>query len=117
MLGVPVYDCTTGFRCYRYEVLQSIDLDSIQSQGYAFQVELVYRVMKQGFKIVEIPIVFKDRSIGKSKMSRKIVIEALTYVLHARFSIDKKSDRTQSSLVKSAQRTVETASLQGSKGR
>lgn len=85
MLGIPVHDCTAGFRCYRRQVLESIDLDTIQSQGYAFQVEMAYRVMQQGFKIVETPIVFMDRRIGKSKMSRKIVIEAFIYVLRARF--------------------------------
>ncbi len=85
MLGIPVQDCTAGFRCYRCQVLESIDLDTIQSQGYAFQVEMAYRVMRQGFKIVETPIVFMDRRIGKSKMSRKIVIEAFIYVLRARF--------------------------------
>src|SRR5437764_1072536 len=85
MLGIPVQDCTAGFRCYRRQVLESIDLDTIQSQGYAFQVEMAYRVMRQGFKIVETPIVFMDRRIGKSKMSRKIVIEAFIYVLQARF--------------------------------
>lgn len=90
MLGIPIHDCTAGFRCYRCEVLRSIDLDAIQSEGYAFQVELVYRVMKQGFKIVEVPIIFIDRRVGKSKMSHKIVIEAFTYVLRTRFGIDKK---------------------------
>jgi dolichol-phosphate mannosyltransferase len=84
MLGIPVHDCTAGYRCYRREVLESIDLDSIQSQGYAFQVELAYRVMQQGFTIVETPIVFMDRRVGKSKMSRKIVAEALLYVLRTR---------------------------------
>jgi dolichol-phosphate mannosyltransferase len=86
MLSIPVRDCTAGFRCYRRKVLESIDLDTIQSQGYAFQVELAYRVLLQGFKIVETPIVFKDRRVGKSKMSRKIVIEAFTYVIRTRFS-------------------------------
>jgi dolichol-phosphate mannosyltransferase len=85
MLNIPVHDCTAGYRCYRRKVLESIDLDSIQSQGYAFQVELAYRVMRQGFTIVETPIVFMDRRVGKSKMSRKIVAEAFLYVLHARF--------------------------------
>ena len=85
MLGIPVHDCTAGYRCYRREVLESIDLDTIQSQGYAFQVELAYRVMRQGFKIVETPIVFMDRRVGKSKMSRAIVIEAFTYVLRTKF--------------------------------
>ncbi len=86
MLGIPVHDCTAGYRCYRREVLESIDLDAIQSQGYAFQVELAYHVMKQGFRIVETPIVFMDRRVGKSKMSHKIVAEALLYVLHTRFT-------------------------------
>ncbi len=85
ILGIPVHDCTGGFRCYRRQVLESIDLDAIQSRGYAFQVELTYRVLKQGFKIVETPITFMDRRLGKSKMSRKIVIEAFTYVLRTRF--------------------------------
>ena len=86
MLGIPVHDCTAGYRCYRREVLENIDLDTIQSQGYAFQIELAYRVMKHGFKIVETPIVFMDRRVGKSKMSRKIVIEGFTYVLKARLT-------------------------------
>jgi dolichol-phosphate mannosyltransferase len=94
MLGIPVHDCTAGYRCYRRGVLENIDLDAIQSQGYAFQIELAYRVMKQGFKIVETPIVFMDRRIGKSKMSRKIVIEGFTYVLKARFS--KEAGRSKS---------------------
>jgi dolichol-phosphate mannosyltransferase len=86
MLGMPVYDSTAGYRCYRRRVLESIDLEMIQSQGYAFQVELAYRVAQKGFKIVETPIVFMDRRVGKSKMSRKIVIEGFTYVLKTRFS-------------------------------
>ena len=95
MLGIPVHDCTAGYRCYRREVLESIDLDSIQSQGYAFQIELAYRVMQHGFKIVETPIIFMDRRVGKSKMSRKIVIEGFTYVIKARFSKQpKKSNST-----------------------
>jgi len=86
MLGISVHDCTGGFRCYRRKVLQSIDLDSVKSRGYAFQVELTYRVQKQGFKIVETPITFMNRRLGTSKMSRKIVVEAFTYVLQTRFS-------------------------------
>lgn len=85
VLGMPIRDCTAGYRCYRREVLERIDLETVESQGYGFQVELAYRVMKQGFRIVETPIVFMDRRVGKSKMSRKIVLEAFTYVLHARF--------------------------------
>ena len=86
VLGIPVHDCTGGFRCYRSQVLKCVDLDTIQSRGYAFQVELTYRVLRQGFKIVETPITFMDRRLGKSKMSRKIVIEAFMYVLRTRFS-------------------------------
>jgi len=84
MLGIPVHDCTAGYRCYRREVLESIDLDHIESQGYAFQVELAYRVYKKGFRIVEIPIIFLDRRVGKSKMSRKIFVEGFTWVLRTR---------------------------------
>lgn len=86
VLGMPIHDCTAGFRCYRRTVLERIGLDTIQSQGYGFQVEMGYRAQKYGFKIVETPIVFMDRRVGKSKMSRKIIFEAFTYVLHARFS-------------------------------
>src|SRR5438105_7328262 len=104
MLGIPVHDCTAGYRCYRRNVLDSIELDSIQSQGYAFQIELAYRVMQHGFKIVETPIVFMYRRVGKSKMSRKIVIEAFIYVLRTRFgkkqpariSIEQKSSNQKS---------------------
>jgi dolichol-phosphate mannosyltransferase len=85
MLRLPIRDCTAGFRCYRRHVLESIDLDTIESQGYAFQVELAYRVYKRGFKIVETPIIFMDRRVGKSKMSRKIFIEGFTWVVRARF--------------------------------
>lgn len=86
MLGIPVHDCTGGFRCYRRHVLEEIELDSVQSRGYAFQVELTHRVLQGGFKIVEVPITFMDRRLGVSKMSRSIVIEAFSYVLRARFS-------------------------------
>lgn len=85
-LFLPIQDCTAGFRCYRREVLESIGLDTIRSQGYGFQVEMTYRTHKYGFKIVETPIVFVDRRIGKSKMSKAIVFEAFTFVLRARFS-------------------------------
>ena len=84
MLGIPVHDCTAGYRCYRRTVLESIGLDTIESQGYAFQVELAYRVYKRGFKIVETPIIFLDRRVGKSKMSRAIFLEGFTWVVRAR---------------------------------
>lgn len=86
MLGIPVHDCTAGYRLYRRRLLESIDLDTLQSQGYAFQIEMAYRAAQQGFKIVETPIIFMDRRVGKSKMSRRIVIEGFTYVLKARFN-------------------------------
>ncbi|HTI15407.1 MAG TPA: polyprenol monophosphomannose synthase [Dictyobacter sp.] len=101
MLHIPVHDCTAGYRCYRREVLENIDLDTVQSQGYAFQVELAYRVMRQGFKIVEIPIIFMDRRVGKSKMSRKIVFEAFTYVVRAKSGkVPLPVPRTQSQSIK-----------------
>jgi len=85
-LGIPVHDCTAGYRLYRRRLLESIDLDTVESHGYAFQIEMACRAAQQGFKIIEIPIIFTDRRLGKSKMSRKIVIEGFTYVLKARFS-------------------------------
>lgn len=91
MLGLPIHDCTAGYRCYRREVLERIGLDSVESQGYAFQVEMAYRVRRQGFKIVETPIIFMDRRVGKSKMSRTIFLEAFTYVLRTRFGLNKKT--------------------------
>lgn len=75
--GVPVKDCTGGYKCFRRSVLQTLNLDKIGSSGYSFQVEMNYYVWKKGFRIVEIPIVFTDRQFGESKMSTKIVKEAL----------------------------------------
>lgn len=85
VLGIGVHDCTGGYRCYRRQLLETLNLDDIESRGYAFQIEMTYRVMQSGFKIVETPITFMDRRLGTSKMSRKIMIEAFTYVLRARF--------------------------------
>jgi dolichol-phosphate mannosyltransferase len=76
-LGVPVADLTGGFKCFRSEVLEAIDLDAVQAKGYAFQVELTYRAVQLGFRVVEVPIVFRDRRVGSSKMSRAIVAEAI----------------------------------------
>ena len=78
--GLPVNDATGGFKCFRKEVLQAINLNKIKSNGYAFQIEKTYKAWKKGFKIGEIPIVFFDRVKGKSKMSKKIVREAITMV-------------------------------------
>jgi dolichol-phosphate mannosyltransferase len=80
LLGLPTRDSTSGFRCYRREVLESLDLTSIATDGYAFQVEMTYLAWRAGFNIVEIPIVFRERSAGKSKMSRQIVVEGLVWV-------------------------------------
>jgi dolichol-phosphate mannosyltransferase len=80
MLGIKVKDATGGYRAYRREVLESIDLTNIESQGYCFQVDMVRRCLAKGFSIVETPIVFTERELGNSKMSRSIVIEAFTRI-------------------------------------
>ena len=77
LLAVRVRDLTGGFKCYRRRVLETIDLDAIESKGYAFQIETTYRTLRAGFRVVEIPIHFVDREIGGSKMSRTIVAEAV----------------------------------------
>jgi dolichol-phosphate mannosyltransferase len=77
LLGVGVRDLTGGFKCYRRAVLERIDLDAIDSRGYAFQIETTYRTLRAGFRVVEIPISFVDREVGGSKMSRSIVLEAI----------------------------------------
>jgi dolichol-phosphate mannosyltransferase len=77
LLGVGIRDLTCGFRCYRREVLETIDLGAIDSRGYAFQIEGTYRTLRAGFRVVEIPIRFIDREHGGSKMSRSIVLEAI----------------------------------------
>jgi dolichol-phosphate mannosyltransferase len=77
VLGVGVRDLTGGFKCFRREVLEGIDLDAVRSRGYAFQVELTYRAIQRGFTVAEVPIVFRDRRVGRSKMDRSIVVEAI----------------------------------------
>jgi dolichol-phosphate mannosyltransferase len=77
VLGVKVRDLTGGFKCYRRIVLETIDLDSVDSKGYAFQIETTYRALRAGFKVVEVPITFADREVGGSKMSKAIVAEAI----------------------------------------
>jgi dolichol-phosphate mannosyltransferase len=77
LLGVRVRDLTGGFKCYRRKVLETIALDSVDSKGYAFQIETTYRALRAGFKVVEIPITFADREVGGSKMSKAIVAEAI----------------------------------------
>jgi len=85
VLGLDVQDLTGGFKCFRREVLTAIDFDSIQTRGYAFQVEMTYRAVRAGFKVVEVPIVFRDRQAGSSKMDRSIVAEAVWRVPLLRF--------------------------------
>jgi dolichol-phosphate mannosyltransferase len=86
VLGVNVRDLTGGFKCYRRRVLERIDLDAVRSKGYAFQIETTYRAIRAGFAVVEVPIVFADRTAGTSKMSRAIVLEAVTRVPALRFA-------------------------------
>ncbi len=76
VLGVPVRDLTGGFKCFRREVLEAIDLDSVAASGYSFQIEMTYRVLKAGFDVLEVPITFRERQTGNSKMSPAIVVEA-----------------------------------------
>lgn len=76
VLGVPVRDLTGGFKCFRAATLQAIDFATVRSQGYAFQVELTYRALKRGLRVIELPIVFRERRDGQSKMSTRIAIEA-----------------------------------------
>jgi len=77
LLSVRIRDLTAGFKCYRADVLRTIDLDAVDSKGYAFQIETVYRAVRAGFRVVEVPIRFVDREVGGSKMSRAIVLEAI----------------------------------------
>jgi len=86
VLGVGVRDLTGGFKCFRREVLEALDLDSIDARGYAFQVEMTYRALRAGFRVVEVPIVFRDRRAGTSKMDRRIVAEAVWRVPLLRFN-------------------------------
>jgi dolichol-phosphate mannosyltransferase len=80
VLDVDINDLTGGFKCFRREVLEALDLATVQSEGYAFQVELTYRALEAGFRVKEIPIIFSERRRGKSKMSRRIMLEAITMI-------------------------------------
>jgi dolichol-phosphate mannosyltransferase len=77
ILGIPVRDLTGGFKCFHRKVLESIELSTVECSGYAFQIELTFRTLRKGFRVVEVPIVFVDRRVGQSKMSKRIVLEAL----------------------------------------
>jgi len=83
--GLPLWDATGGFKCFRRKVLEAIDLTHVRSNGYAFQIEMSFRAWRKHFKIVEIPIVFVDRTEGQSKMSKSIVREAIWMVWRLRF--------------------------------
>jgi dolichol-phosphate mannosyltransferase len=82
--GLPIFDCTAGFKVFRREALAAIDLENISASGYGFQIEIHYKVWKKGFKLAEVPIVFVDRAAGVSKMSGKIIREALLLVVRLR---------------------------------
>jgi dolichol-phosphate mannosyltransferase len=78
--GLHLWDCTSGFKCFRRSAIESIDLQRVTSDGYSFQIEMNYRCMEKGLRMAEIPIIFIDRHAGSSKMSRKIVREAVFMV-------------------------------------
>ena len=98
MLGVPVRDMTSGFRAYRAELLRRMDLDSVRADGYGFQIEMTYRAAQRGARIAEVPIRFVDRELGESKMSSRIVVEALTLV--TRWGVVRLARRARSGLGK-----------------
>jgi len=87
ILGVEVKDLTGGFKCLRREVLEAIDFDAVDARGYAFQIELTYRALQAGFRVVEVPIVFRDRELGSSKMRGTIVLEAVWRVPALRLGV------------------------------
>ena len=86
VLGIDVHDLTGGFKCFRRIVLETIDLDSISSLGYTFQVETTYRALRAGFRVEEVPIVFSDREVGGSKMTKMIVAEAVWRIPALRYA-------------------------------
>lgn len=83
--GLKIHDCTSGFKCFRRRVLEAIDLDAIHSDGYSFQIEMAFKAYRKGFRLCEVPITFVERRSGISKMSRKIVYEAVWMVWKLRF--------------------------------
>ena len=85
ILGLPIRDVTGGFKCYKRRVLESFDLNAICSNGYSFQIETTYRAHKNGFSIREIPITFIERRAGRSKFSKKIILEAIGIVWRLKF--------------------------------
>jgi dolichol-phosphate mannosyltransferase len=95
VLGVGVHDLTGGFKVFRREVLEAIDIGSIAAFGYAFQVETTYRAIRAGYRVVELPIVFRDRRVGESKMTRRIVLEAAWRVPAMRLPGSRSGSRTR----------------------
>ena len=93
ILGVGVRDLTGGFKCFRRRVLETLNLDDIETSGYAFQIEMTYRTLLHGFRVKEMPIVFADRVQGVSKMSRKVFLEAVLAVWKLRFKLPRKGVR------------------------
>jgi dolichol-phosphate mannosyltransferase len=85
LLGVPVRDLTGGFKCFHRRVLEAIDLEHVHADGYGFQIELTYKAVRGGFTVAEIPILFRERSVGKSKMTARIALEAVWKVPLLRF--------------------------------
>jgi dolichol-phosphate mannosyltransferase len=85
VLGLPIHDCTSGFKCFRREALEALDLRTLRASGFAFQVEVNHACARVGLRLVEVPITFADRVRGKSKMSWQIVVEALWLVFALRF--------------------------------
>ena len=85
LLSLPVRDLTGGFKCFRSEVLETLDLDGVHADGYGFQIELTYRAVKAGFSVTEVPILFRERRVGRSKMTARIAIEAVWKVPALRF--------------------------------
>jgi dolichol-phosphate mannosyltransferase len=86
LLGLKPHDVTAGFRCFKRQVLETIGLETIKSNGYAFQEELLYRTQMAGFKIAEVPVTFMDRKVGKSKLSKKDIIEFFLIIFKLRFT-------------------------------
>ncbi len=82
--GLPIRDATAGFKCWRREVLATLDLNNIKSQGYSFQIEMNFRTWRKGFRLKEVPIIFFDRTVGESKMSKLIMLEAILMVWRLR---------------------------------
>jgi dolichol-phosphate mannosyltransferase len=87
LLGVPVRDLTGGFKCFHRRVLETIDLEEVHADGYGFQIELTYKAIKAGFTVAEVPILFREREVGNSKMTSKIVLEAVWKVPALRFRV------------------------------